>query len=185
MNKVKNNSVILTLTLITSLLFFLQGSFNIVSIAKEKEEYNTGNVKITTNTKDSTSKDTEEIEFIVQENPNVAKGKLAPGGIAIATIELDLNGAIYPVDFKLNVAEDIPSNFQLTAYMDGEIYRIGETKLFNLDKEDKLRNSNAKIVILRLEWKDEENSNKSDTFIGSTNNFLSIPIKWEAKQHID
>ena len=86
MNKVKNTSVILALALITSLLFFLQG--NVISLAKEKEELNT---KIATSTKDLTSKNTEEIQFIVQENPNVAKGKLAPGGKAIAKFNLDLS----------------------------------------------------------------------------------------------
>ena len=182
MNKVKSNNVILALALITSLLFFLQGSFNVVSVAKENDEYN---AKITENTKDLASKDTEEIKFIVQENPNIAKGKLAPGGIAIATIDLDLNEAISPVDFKLDVVDKIPQNFKLTASVDGENYKIGETKLFNLEKEDEFGNNKTKIVTLKLEWNDEENSNQLDTFIGATNDFLNIPIKWEAKQHID
>lgn len=177
MNNVKKNNVILALALISSLLFFLQGTLNMYSFAKEKDQE--WNVKITSGTKDLTSKNTEEIYFEVQDNPNVAKGKLAPGGTAIATLNLQLNETTNPVDFKLDIEKNLTDNFELTIEVNGKNYKVGETITFN----PKERAVNE--IKLILEWKDTENTNNLDTIIASTNNRIIVPIKWEIKEHID
>ena len=147
------------------------------SLAKEKDQE--WNVKITNGTKDLTSKNTEEIYFEVQDNPNVAKGKLAPGGTAIATLNLQLSETTNPVDFKIDIEKNLTDNFELTAEVNGKKYEIGETITFNPEE----RNSNE--IKLILEWKDVAYTNDLDTIVDTTNNIITIPVKWEISEHID
>lgn len=181
MNNINKKSVILVLTVITSLLFFLQ-CLNLQTYAKENEEWN---VKVTTDTKDLASKETKEISFKVQENSNVAKGKLAPGCFAKATLYLDLTGTKYDVDFILDTEKKLQNNFNLSATIDGKEYKLGDKISFMLNgrKEFDKENGKKEIIIL-LEWKTGELTDNLDTLIGSTEESLEIPISWEIKQHI-
>ena len=147
------------------------------SFAKEKNQEI--DVKITSGTKDLTSKNTEEIYFEVQDNPNVAKGKLAPGGIATATLNLQLNEITNPVDFKLDIEKNLTDNFELKIKVNGKQYKVGEKITFNPEER------NVNEIKLILEWKDTENTNDLDTVIASTNNRIIVPIKWEISEHID
>ena len=186
MHKAKAQKVILTLIFITTFLLFIASTFSKYSIAKSSELDTEWNVKITSGTKDLTSKDTQEIKFIVQDNKNVAKGKLAPGGTAVATMELDLNKTKYAVDFELQAdISKLNNNFELTAKIDGDPYIIGATKVFELQNNEVFNEKNGKkIITLILKWKSNDSLNELDTLTSISKNVISIPITWTAKQHI-
>ena len=181
MNKPKKSNAILAVTLILSLLFFLQGIFNIFSFAIEDDEE--WNVKITADTKDGTSKETKEIKFEIQDNPYVAEGKLAPGSIATAKLNLDLTGNKYPVEFMLDIEEDIPSNFRLTAKINNEDYEIGKTRILNTrEQNEKCKTNGNNEIILTLEWIEENNMDNLDTLLGANGRNIILPIYWIVKQ---
>jgi len=185
LNTVKFKNVILTIILISTSLLFLAYLLPKYSFANSFDNHK-WNVKITSDTKDLTSKETQDIIFKRQNNPNVADGKIAPGSKAIATIELDLNKTNYAVNFILNADTSMLSeNFKLEAKIDNEPYIIGNTKTFELPNNKSFNEQNGKkIITLILTWKNEESNNNFDTILGASMSTLSIPITWTASQHI-
>ena len=143
------------------------------------------NVKITNDTKDDlNSEDTQDIIFKVPNNPNVASGKIAPGTTAVATIELDLSGTNVPVDLDLEMEEDkLPSKeFTIEAFLDGEKFEIGETKVIELENNQAFTNENGqKIVTIELKWEiDDEDA----TAMTMQDGKIAIPVTIKTKQHI-
>jgi len=143
------------------------------------------NVKVTSDTKDLYD-NTQEIVFKVQENPNVAKGKFAPGTVAYAQMEVDLTDTQYDVDFKLSVDNQIlPSYLKITATLDGEEYILGSTKLIKPQNNNYFTNEDGKKkIVLKLEWENIGNSNYEDTLMGVSGSTIEIPVEWNISQHI-
>ena len=137
------------------------------------EESNDWNVKITCDTKDLSFENTERIEFKVEENENVLKGKIAPGMKAVATMELDLTGNKYSVDFKMEADDEylLMNNFDLKYYLDDEIYEIGSNKLIEADE------AGIKVIKIELEWLNNGN------YIPNLDK-ISLPINISVNQHI-
>ena len=128
-------------------------------------------VTITSDTKDL--EDTQEISFIPENNPNVVAGKMAPGMKATAEIEIDLTQVNETVETVVKVDEsELPSQFELTAYIDGEKYELGE--------KVQLQGSTTKNVILELYWKDSE----QDEIFENTVEKISIPFMVTVSQVI-
>lgn len=162
--------IILSISIFSILLcLFITNSYANIS----NEENKDWNVKITSDAKDLSFEKTEEINFKVEENENVAKGKIAPGMKATATIELDLTGNKYSVDFKMDADEEylLKNNFNLKYYLDDEIYELGSSKL--IDAED----AGIKIIKIELEW------SKDGRYIQGLDR-ISLPININVEQHI-
>ena len=148
MQRVKLKKVTLAfLIFVIYFSFFIAFSTNI-SLAQYKEntqKLTDWNTRITSDTKELISEETEEIFFHVQDNPNVAKGKIAPGSIATAVIELDLTKNKYVVDFNMQADTTLlPKQFELTATIDGIPYLFGNTRIYN-------ETSSIKEIKLQLE----------------------------------
>ena len=189
MYKVKAKNVILTLILFVTFMLFITEfctKYSFANSSENESEVTEWNIKITSDTKDLTSKDTKDIIFKVQDNPNVARGKMAPGSTAIATIELDLNNTKYAVEFDLQAdTSKLYGNFKLSAKINDEPYKIGETKIFELEDNDAFNETNGKKTItLILTWENDNSTNVTDTLLGTSCDNISIPITWTAKQHI-
>lgn len=144
-----------------------------------QSEVTNWNIKITGGTNEETSKNTDDIMFIIQDNPNVAKGKFAPGCTAIANIDLDLVGTKYSVDFMLNLdSSSLIKNMNVVAKIDNENYQLGTTKVFELQDKQSFDNENGKKKIqLILTWDDLDYNDFNESFV-------LIPIQWTAKQHV-
>ncbi len=146
------------------------------------EEVTDWKVAITSDAKDL--KDTQEITFKVQDNPNVAKGKIAPGCKAISTITIDLEGTKVPVDILAKVnTSNLKKVFKLTAKLDGEEYCLGTTQTIELQNNSSFTRENGKkILTLELEWKN--GNNEEDTKIGIMGEKIKLPVEINVTQHI-
>lgn len=188
MKKVEFKNLILTFLFIITLFFtinrFVKNSFA-NSFNLNNDNNTEWNVKIKSDTKDITSKETKEIKFKVEENENVARGKMAPGSRAIAVIDLDLIGTKYDVDICLDADKNkLPQNFKLSANIDNEIYEIGNKLTLRLNKNHKFDelNGRKKFTII-LDWEDSENNNY-DTLLLNSLDKISVPITVTVEQHI-
>lgn len=148
----------------------------------DNDEITNWHVVITSDTKDL--KDTKEISFKVQESPNVAKGKIAPGLKALATIEIDIRKTKVPVDIKAIVDDtELQDCFKLTAKLDGKKYELGTTETVELENNKEFTEENGKkLLTLEIEWSD--NDSEMDTMIGSTIDKISLPVEISVIQHI-
>lgn len=131
-------------------------------------------------------KDTQEISFKVEDNPNVVAGKIAPGCKAVATIEVNLVGTKVPVEIMTLVDESkLLKSMKLSAKIDGESYTIGSTKIIELENNAAFTEENGKkIITLELEWMNNDNNNKNDTKIGIRGETIKVPITINVSQHI-
>lgn len=131
-------------------------------------------------------KDTQEISFKVEDNPNVVAGKMAPGCKAVATIEVDLTGTKVPAQIMLLADEsNLSKAMKLSAKIDGEYYTIGSTKVIALENNTTFTEENGKkIITLELEWVNNDSNNKNDTKIGIRGETIKVPITINVSQHI-
>lgn len=182
MYKSKTKLVIATfITLVTS-MFFMNNNFA-KYLNVNNNEVTQWNVVMTSDAKDL--KDTQEIKFKVENNPNVAYGKIAPGAKAYATIEINLTGTKLPVDISLVVDDSQLYNaLKLTTKLDNELFKSGTTKLIELENGSEFTCENGKkIVTLELKWENNDSNNINDTIFASMHDFINIPITITVKQH--
>ena len=175
LKRVVLNTVLIVLFVILSLRLFTNDTF-----AKITDIQNEGwNVKLVTNEKDIITSETKYILFETENNKNVSKGKIAPGCKATATIELNLEGTSYPVDFILDVdLKELPNGISLSANIDNEEYELGKTKTFEPENNGVFgKEDGKKIVKLTLEWKDN-NNDFNDNKISISNDKIELPIKY-------
>ena len=150
----------------------------------ENNEVANWSVVIASDTKDL--KDTQEINFKVQDNPNVVKGKIAPGLKALASIEIDLRKTKVPVDIKATVDDSkLQECFKLTAKLDGKDYLLGSTETIELgDNKEFTEEKGKRVLTLEIEWVNDVNYNEIDTIIGNTVDSINLPITISIEQHI-
>lgn len=162
------------------LLMFINNDFAFNDDNKTEE----WNVVITSDAKEL--KDTKEINFKVEENKNVAEGKIAPGCKATATIIVNLEDTKVPVDISLKVDDSFIFNqFKLTTQIDEELYDLNASKFMHLDKNTSFNSENGRVVLkVNLEWIEDCKNDDIDTFIGSSLDTIKVPIAIEIKQHI-
>lgn len=131
-------------------------------------------------------KDTQEISFKVEDNPNVVAGKIAPGCKAVATIEVDLIGTKVPVEIMTLADESkLSETMKLSAKIDGESYTIGSAKVIELENNSVFTAENGKKVItLEIEWLNNDSNNKNDTTFGVRGEAIIVPITINVAQHI-
>lgn len=146
----------------------------------------TTNWKVTITNDTRNLEDTQEISFKVEDNPNVVAGKFAPGCKAIATIEVDLIGTKVPVQMMLLADEsELSKSMKLSAKIEGESYTIGTTKVIELENNSAFTEENGKkVIILELEWINNESDNKNDTEIGIKGETIKVPVSINVRQHI-
>ena len=155
MSKSKAKLIAMTFSIFVISIFFINNNFATVA---GNEEITDWKVTITSDTKDL--EDTQEISFKVQDNANVVSNKIAPGVKAIATIEVNVVGTKFPVEITLNADDAYLNNsFKLTAKLDDEVYSLGTTKVFELQKGSAFTESNGKKIFkLELEWQNNDQS---------------------------
>ena len=172
----KFKKLIFTSLLYATTLIFIIGIYNSIVFAHngDKNESSDWNVRIINGTKDLNNEYAEEVLFEVQDNPNVVKGKMAPGSVAIANIEVDLSQNKYVVDFDMNAdLSKLPNCFKLTAKIDGSEYTLGENKTFEAE-------AGVKSITLTLTWENGDN----DTLVGFNIDQIRIPVMINVAQHV-
>ena len=182
----KSNAKLIVMAFIIfviSLLFINNNYAKYVNVEKNNE-ITDWKVTITSDTKEL--KDTQKISFKVKDNPNVVNGKIAPGLKAIATVQIDLIGTKVPVDICAIIDDTTLNNtFKLTTKLDGENYTSGTTKTIELENNSVFTKENGnKIIILELEWINDDNNNKNDTILGIMGGEIEIPITINVKQNL-
>lgn len=187
-NKAKN--ALMVIALFFTFIFLMTVSFA-KALNNERENNNIENdewkISIAGEGKDLTVEDTQNITFKTQNNSNVVSGKIAPGSIAIANIEIDMTGTKVPVELKTIVDNQILSNtsLKLTMEIDGEEYFSGETKIIELENEKAFDETNGKKTItLKLIWENDDDNNQIDTTMGILGSKISIPVTINVEQHI-
>ena len=141
------------------------------------------NVKITSDGTKDLIEGTKDITFEVKDNPNVAKGRIAPGTTAVATIDVDLAGTEYPVEISAFIDKSNLkyANFELTTKIDGEKIALNEVKVFEPENSKVFTNVDGKKTVeFEITW----NENGEDTEIGIIGETIDLPIKVKVEQHI-
>ena len=138
--------------------------------------------------------DTQEIAFNVQENDNVAPGKIAPGTKATGTVELDLTGTEVAVDFYATIDETALSaqnlgisndKLKLTTKLGDTTLESGEPLTINLINGSAFTAQNGvKTITLELAWENDDENNSNDTALGVAGSDIVIPITFTVQQHI-
>lgn len=156
MNKIKNVIFVL-------MLFIISFTFtsNIYAKINKDSEWN---VKIFgTKYWEKTNK----VEFNVLENPDVVKGKIAPGLKATAKVTIDLTETKVPADIIVEIDDsNLDKNFKLTKKINGTNYNSGVYNAKN----------NKNELMLEIEWVGNGNNTK-DTLLGANAKTISVPIK--------
>lgn len=168
--------VIFTIMLAISICYF-SGVF-----AKTDEDAG-WRVKITSDGTKDLIEDTKEITFEVKDNPNVVKGKIAPGMTAEATIEVDLTGTEWPVEISCSIDRSNlrNKNFELKTKIDGDEISSDEAKVIYPENNKVFTNSDGKRkVTFELKWIETE----SDNELGIMGEKIELPIKVKVEQHI-
>lgn len=182
MFKSKTKLVVTTFILFVIPLLFISNNYaNYMLIGKDNEIAD-WKVTITSDTKDL--EDTQKIDFKVEDNSNVVKGKLAPGLKATANVEIDLTGTKVPVDISATIDDTaLNETFRLTAKLDGKDYKTGTIKTIQIENNSSFTKENGnKILALELEW--INNDNKNDTILGMVGQTITVPVRINVRQHI-
>lgn len=110
----------------------------------------------------SSQESTTDVTFTVENNTNVATGKIAPGCTAKADIVVNPNGSEVSVDYKFKVdATKLPAGINMSvssvtvdgeeATKDGEWYK----GTIALDGKEKLTDEDQKTVTVSVTWTDD------------------------------
>ena len=160
---------------ITLLIFVVLFIFTNKDFAKTNETTD-WKVIITSDTKDLEK--IQQINFKVEENEKVVNGKIAPGGKAIAKVEIDLSQALGNVDIQVLIDDSkLANTFLLTTKLNNEIYHSNQIRKISNNRENQIQE-----LILELEWAGD--NDEQDTIIGTTIDSINIPIKIVVSQHI-
>lgn len=168
----KSKSYMFTITFLIFIVSFIVVQSNYA----KTNEISDWKVIITSDTKDL--EETHEIKFKAEENPNVVKGKIAPGLKAHATVEVDLSQIKESADICLLIEdENLLGVFRLTASFNEKFYEFDKTVTVEYDALHPIQ-----VFDLELEWL---GSNEPiNTFIGSTVDEIQIPITIRVSQSI-
>lgn len=154
-----------------------------INIGKN-DEITDWTVAIASDTKDL--KDTQEINFKVEDNLNVVTGKIAPGLKAVANVTINLAGTRLPVDISAIIDDkNLNNNFKLTTKLDGEKYISETEKTIRIESNSTFTKENGnRILTLELEWINDDMENGNDTILGVMAGTIKIPVTINVKQHI-
>lgn len=130
----------------------------------------------------------------VESNSNVSAGKLAPGQVLSASLEVDPSDSQVAIDYLLNVGEISTTGFNSTSNID--VYKIVATvdgtseNMVLLDSNyryfENLTNvlNNKKVSFkICLKWTDE-GEDVADTANGINISNITIPVTVTARQHL-
>lgn len=168
----KSKSYMFTITF----LIFVISLTAVQSNYAKTNEISDWKVIITSDTKDL--EETHEIKFKAEENPNVVKGKLAPGLKAHATVEVDLSQIKEDTDICLSMENKaLLDTFRFTINFNGKLYESDTIVTVKCDASNPIQ-----IFDLELEWVGD--NDQINTFIGATMNEIQIPITIYVSQSI-
>lgn len=171
-----NKKICLIVLCISAFITFI--IINQYSFALTKEKSDVLSLKVISDTKEL---NTENIMFKVQDNPNVSKGKFAPGCNAVSKIELDVTDVMFDFNFKLKSDTRLLSkNQKLIIKIDNKEYELGKEITFL--RKDFLEKSKVEITLI-LVWENDNESTEDMLFLTNNNN-IQIPINWEINQKI-
>lgn len=184
MFKSKTKFIVTTFILFVIPLLFISNNYASHMITGKNNEITDWKVTITSDTKDL--EDTQKIEFRVEDNRDVVKGKIAPGLKAIANVEIDLTETKVPVDICAEIDDaTLNDTFSLTAKLDGENYKSGTVKTIPIENNSAFTPKNGnKILTLELEWVNNDNNNANDTILGVRGETITVPVTIKVTQHI-
>lgn len=171
--------------LIFAILAFIIGAGFNTSYSKSDDRAIT-NWKIAIKSDAKDLNDTRKMNFVIQDDPNIAKGRIAPGSKAIATIEVDLRETTSPVEIITDVDKtNISSQLNLTAKIGNEEYEVGTGIIIKPENEKLFTNDDGiKVIELELEWDYEGNDDKLDTELGIMAGTISIPVTISVSSNI-
>lgn len=170
-----------------------------VSTANGSGDVNIAKWKVAVNDTDiTTAVGTFDLSFTAN-NADTVPNKVAPGGEAVAYIDVDLSGTEVSVEVACALASD--SAAKLTEvfgadYADKVTVAVGTPVLkenatnMTLDEATKvIKVGNAAMsgtvrVPITLKWTDDEANNAADTNTGALQNGVTIPVSLTIQQHI-
>ena len=166
----------ITITFIIFFICLLFNNFNLAKVFNNNKEAKDLKVEISAFTNDF--ENTQMLKFEVEDNPNVVKGKMAPGSKAHANMKINLEGFKDSVDILVEVDKSyLYDNFEFTSKINGNNYEVGTIQNIKIDEVYKEID-----LSFELEW-DNYNS-KLNTIIGSEKNEIEVPFVIKVMQHI-
>lgn len=150
----------------------------------------------------TTQESTADVTFTVENNPNVANGKIAPGCTAKADIVVNPNGSEVSVDYKFKIdATQLPEGINMSvssvtvdgteATQEGDWYK----GTIELNGKEKLTVDDQKTVTVSVTWtpdgttldsvNDDGYGSNADTVAGIAASQFTIPVTVLMEQHVD
>lgn len=131
----------------------------------------------------------QDVAFVLNENSNVAAGKIAPASSASATISVDMTGtevaallnATVDSSSLATVFGDAASRVELTMTVDGTTYTSGSNAEIALANVSGVHN-----VVLTLTWTEDNTNavNTADTTVGVAGSTITLPVTITATQKV-
>lgn len=197
--------VIITLMLLVVCLYFVAGTYaryawkgtatGTAAVAKWQVGFGT------------TQTATQEVEFTVNENQDVATGKIAPGCTATGQFVLNPEGSEVSIDYKFKIDDtQLPKGVNMkvsSVTINGEEISRGEdeeyyTKTFALGGRDKLTADDSSTVIISVTWISDGETANSGSPDGYLNNAdtkegrkpdeqrsITLPVTVVMEQHVN
>ena len=140
-------------------------------------------VRITSNGTKDLLEGTKEITFEVKDNPNVVKGKIAPGTTAESQIDVDLAGTEWPVEISASIDDGNLKydNFDLIIKIDGKEVTSNEVIIIEPENNKVFTELDGKkIITFELKWNESINDNE----IGILGETIDLPINVKVEQHV-
>lgn len=129
------------------------------------------------------------VAFVLNENSNVAAGKIAPASSASATISVDMTetevaallNATVDSSSLATVFGDAASRVELTMTVDGTTYTSGSNAEIALANVSGVHN-----VVLTLTWTEDNTNavNTADTTVGVAGSTITLPVTITATQKV-
>lgn len=139
-----------------------------------------------------TGEDTKEFDLtlVPTEDVNVAAGKLAPGGTAAGTIELDLSGTEVSTEYTLTIGDvsKLPAGVTISkieAKNGGSTIELNAGNNFTdtITHEEIVTNGKVELTVT-VEWANDEDNNATDTAAGVADTDLTIPVSVFVNQYL-
>lgn len=179
------------LMLVTILLVFLTFTntfsvFHTEGIAVVNQEVGKWIIKINDTDISKVSNKSFSIDnFNYSNSTKVEDGMIAPGRSGYFDVIVDPSGTdvsvLYNIEFDFGESSVLSSS---VAVLNGDgIIKTGPNKYSGIIKLSDIENNVTNTLRVYIDWINDENNNESDTIIGETQKYISIPVNISAVQY--
>ena len=159
--------------IVTSFIIFaIAGLYINYGYAQNSELEDNWGVTITSDSKEIN--DTHKIKFMVEENPDIVSGKIAPGAKAVAKIDINLEKANGKVSISAKIDDSkLSKALKMDLKLDNEHFQSEKTVTVDAGMK--------KTLILQLEWNENDTE---DTIIRMNQSTIEVPVEIKVTQNI-